>query len=734
MTDKQQRGGGRQRSLLVVLSLLCLFTLGVIVWRERGATESYGKYQRRHRELMLAAGREAPPSGPLVLRLKARGKVDRCLTCHRGITEPPLPGKVANPHRSHPGKLLTWHPPRRFGCTACHGAGGGHVDRCLPASGDPDGRALDASMAQASCRACHRQAEGLSGTAALTRGISAYRRLGCGGCHREDRLDRELGRTLVGPPLDGVGAKLRPAYLGAFLSGPQRIRPGTAMPTFFDDQVTARAPAFTSQHVRATRITRLRSLLAFLLQPKAAPAASSKAQHPSGDARAGAALATSLGCVACHRFTRDLPLAARGASGLGTVGPDLSAAGARLRLGWTLRWLAGPRRVSPDARMPDLRLGPQERADLVAFLSTLGEPAPEPPELPPASLAPAGKKLARQLGCAGCHRLRSLEGSPPAGPELDGFGDKPLDMLDWGHFEASSSVPPAKRTTTRWIRTKLTSPLAFDRRPGGVLSMPWQHLRPGEQHGLVLLLRGLTRAPAPAGLEARPSQRSLRLRRGARLVGHLGCRQCHQVGGRGGEMKALLPRPSDRPPSLDGEGAKVLPSWLFGFLRQPAPLRPWLRLRMPTFNLTPDQARDLAAYLAASARASYPFADQPAPRLEGNALAGALALFEKLKCVSCHKLSNAPRLKPGELAPDLALSGARLRRAWIRRFILEPQKVMPGTRMPTLFPLVDEDEPAGPRITPAPDLLGGRVDRQVDALTDLNLRWGRMARLRSKEQ
>ena len=726
MTDHRPEGVTRRKAPLAVLALLCLITVGVIIWREQGATAAYGKHQQRHRELMLAAGRQAPADGPVIRRLRARGTVDRCLTCHQGIAEPPLPGKVSNPHRAHPGKLLTSHLPRRYGCTACHGAGGGHVDRCLPASGQGQGRALGASMAQASCRTCHDQVEGLPGAAALEHGVRAYRRLGCGGCHREARLDRELGRAPVGPPLDGISAKLRVAYLGAFLSGPQRKRPGTAMPTFFDDEIITRAPDFSAQQVKATRISRLRSLLAFLLhlpQKKTTdPAGQHQLKATAGDANNGKALAANLGCVACHRLTSS-PATRTKTTGLGDVGPDLSIAGTRLRQGWIRRWLAGPRRLSPHSRMPDFRLQPKERADLAAYLSTLGKPAPAPPAPPPASLAPAGRALARQLGCAGCHQISTLKGSPPAGPELDGFGDKPLEMLDWGHFEA-----PTRRTTTRWVRTKLTYPLAFDRRPGGVLIMPWQHLRPNEQQGLVLLMRSLSRDPAPAGLQARPRQRDLWLRQGQRLVRDLGCRQCHVVAGSGGMMQRRLPRPSDRPPSLDGEGAKVQPAWLFSFLRRPTPLRPWLRLRMPTFNLTKDQARALAAYLAATAGASYPFVEQPEPRLEGATLAAALELFEKLKCVSCHKLSNALRLKPGELAPDLALSGARLRRAWIRRFILQPQKLMPGTRMPTLFPLVDEDQPAGARITPAPGALGGRVDRQVDALTDLNMLWGRMAR------
>ena len=40
------------------------------------------------------------------------------------------------------------------------------------------------------------------------------------------------------------------------------------------------------------------------------------------------------------------------------------------------------------------------------------------------------------------------------------------------------------------------------------------------------------------------------------------------------------------PPILNGEGAKVQPDWLFSFLQAPTPIRPWLKIRMPTFHLT----------------------------------------------------------------------------------------------------------------------------------------------------
>ncbi|MCH8149020.1 MAG: hypothetical protein IH987_13740, partial [Planctomycetes bacterium] len=53
------------------------------------------------------------------------------------------------------------------------------------------------------------------------------------------------------------------------------------------------------------------------------------------------------------------------------------------------------------------------------------------------------------------------------------------------------------------------------------------------------------------------------------------------------------------PPSLRGEGAKLQHQWFHRFLQQVETLRPWLQVRMPSFNLTGDQATTLVEYFAA---------------------------------------------------------------------------------------------------------------------------------------
>jgi len=42
-------------------------------------------------------------------------------------------------------------------------------------------------------------------------------------------------------------------------------------------------------------------------------------------------------------------------------------------------------------------------------------------------------------------------------------------------------------------------------------------------------------------------------------------------------------------------------------LKSPVPIRPWLKLRMPTFNLSDDEAKTIVDYFAARAHNEAPF-------------------------------------------------------------------------------------------------------------------------------
>lgn len=86
----------------------------------------------------------------------------------------------------------------------------------------------------------------------------------------------------------------------------------------------------------------------------------------------------------------------------------------------------------------------------------------------------------------------------------------------------------------------------------------------------------------------------------ARLAApHLGKMNNTRFGDRTKQRSAL-------PPPLLREGERVQPQWLFRFLRDPYPVRPWTVLRMPKFNMTDDEARALVEYFAAADKLNNP--------------------------------------------------------------------------------------------------------------------------------
>ena len=112
------------------------------------------------------------------------------------------------------------------------------------------------------------------------------------------------------------------------------------------------------------------------------------------------------------------------------------------------------------------------------------------------------------------------------------------------------------------------------------------------------------------------------LRDGRRLIAYYGCRGCHRIEGKDSVIADFMERKTFVPPALDGEGARVQPSWLTEYLQHPTPLRPWMQLRNPGFDLSAPEAAALTRYFAALAHVS---ATDEAPPSTTPAVASARA-------------------------------------------------------------------------------------------------------------
>lgn len=157
------------------------------------------------------------------------------------------------------------------------------------------------------------------------------------------------------------------------------------------------------------------------------------------------------------------------------------------------------------------------------------------------------------------------------------------------------------------------------------------------------------------------------LARGREMFYEYGCRGCHKVEGK--------ERTRVGPP-IRKIGEKVRIDWLFRWLRNPRNYLP--KTRMPDFILTDQDAADIALFLI-------PRPQGPVEPAGGSAERGHL-VFNEYRCVTCHAVEG----KGGNIGPDLAKIGSKLRPDWLLKWLKNPHQIMPATRMP-VYNLTEQD-------------------------------------------
>ena len=178
----------------------------------------------------------------------------------------------------------------------------------------------------------------------------------------------------------------------------------------------------------------------------------------------------------------------------------------------------------------------------------------------------------------------------------------------------------------------------------------------------------------------------------------LNCYACHvrnMVGGpeatRRDYFETTTPEMGDEgrlPPILTGVGDKLNDGYLVKVLDQGANQRPYMKTRMPAFGV--HATGDLTQWLMevdrrgtepeiASANADDQAAFKHQQLTDGRTLAGN----DGLACIKCHTFSGVGLA--GIQAIDALLMPERLRADWFHRYLMDPQKYRPGTRMPASF-------------------------------------------------
>jgi len=181
------------------------------------------------------------------------------------------------------------------------------------------------------------------------------------------------------------------------------------------------------------------------------------------------------------------------------------------------------------------------------------------------------------------------------------------------------------------------------------------------------------------------------------------------------------------PPPLHHEGEKVQTDWLHDFLMDPHPIRPAVVMRMPNFRMTSDEASKLVNYFAAKSNAEFPYeynARRRSSYLAELERSHPTVLDDAMKivtdgnyCVKCHSIGDyRVRGAVRTLGPDLHEVYRRLRPDYVRRWVANPQRILPYTGMPVNIPYV----PEGPHYGGvSQSLFPGTSFQQLDGLVDL---------------
>jgi mono/diheme cytochrome c family protein len=644
-------------------------------------------------------------------------RVDRCTSCHAGADKTGF-DKDPEPFATHPARdvLLAKHPSDKFGCTPCHGGQGAAVNSVDTAHGEvkywehpllrtvpvnPKDPSATAAMVQASCPACHTNLR-LPHAEEIAKGEQLFEQLGCVGCHLVQGYG-DLPKPA--PYLRRIRAKVNPEWLVSWIENPKNYLPHTRMPWFMfsRDQATAIAAYLWSATQPESD--------AWLAEHGAAPAGVDP--HDAALVAHGKELADSLGCRGCHGFAPDEAPARLGKTK--DIAPNLSNIASKTDGRWIYNWLKGPRGYSPEARMPSLRLSDDEATALTSYLLTLGTPTP-PSDLEATLQSPAlikdGEALVRKYGCGGCHNVPGMEQESRIGVELTTFGQKPLEELFFGNH---TDVPITWRD---WTYNKIKTPRTYETERIEQL-MPQFSLDDEDIAAVMVFLQSRTDHKTPVSYKPADLAREQALVAGRRVVERYNCIGCHVIEGRGGAIRQFYKdNPTFAPPLLNGEGAKVQSDWLFGFIQQPVPLRPWLKVRMPTFGLSQAETNAVVDYFLAQDKVQIPFVyvnDSALPK-EYVEAGKALSSPDVFNCFSCHQRgAQHPEGPPEGWAPDLAMARHRLNPDWIISWLSNPQALMPGTKMPRFYNLED-DVPDGPE-----DVLGGDEHKQIEALRDFVL-------------
>jgi cbb3-type cytochrome oxidase cytochrome c subunit len=658
----------RLRLALAFASVLFVAVLAVSPVKDslrewRHFKRDYARYaQTRPDTKRLLAGMQA---GIDQIWIPDMNVIDRCTTCHQGITEATLrDSSVPQPYRAHPEVP---HPVREWGCVICHRGQGPstEVAEAHETTLAWEQPRLPNRYIQASCGSCHRGE--LPETPKLNRGRELLARLNCIGCHRLQAIERP---EMLGPDLTNIGSKVSREWIYKWLKEPRTLTDSNGNTTVngYETDQELRMPHFRFSEEELAALTGFLSTLngrpsaPYKFDPRVVAAWEKRPDLvPAGEARF-----REMFCTTCH----SVAVTRGGETKLigGNIGPELTKVASKVNADWLVAWLRDPQAYLPHPSMPRYGWSDQDLYLVTRYISaTLSDsdllanvPKLQPPTNEQTQL---GRRLFQEKGCGGCHAIQQLTPTKDFGPDLSALGSKNVSQLEFG----DSKIP---RTLISYIQAKISNPLSVNT----AARMPQYSLTPDDLDAATTALLSMTGPPAAPGLAGLvvPASQTEFHPGGefGELFQRFQCSVCHRFNGYGGKLA----------PDLSFEGSRAQRKWMTAFLKNPQTLRPTLTFRMPQFNMTDQEANILADYMALALQTRSVNLRSATERqfTPAQAVVGKQLYEIKYQCRACHTIGSSG----GYVGPNLSNVGNWMNPAWIEQWLRDPQSLVPGAIEP----------------------------------------------------
>jgi mono/diheme cytochrome c family protein len=407
-------------------------------------------------------------------------------------------------------------------------------------------------------------------------------------------------------------------------------------------------------------------------------------------------------------------------------GPPLTNIINKAKVEWISRWIANPKKVIPNAKMPNLGLTFDEIKAIMVYLGSI--PDKEVPQVAwdafllkneddldddeydeMEKVYNSGKGVWGRARCTICHPIKGVGGNVGVGPDLGEITTKVGRNWLYSWIEnPKEHFPDTMMAQFRFSDNEIRWIIEFIMRDTQFMpeDMDYEEEdgepKPAESDVQVLKEKEFASIKKDNTLiekgrdlvekarcfvchdvkgiaELMPvvEKKQEGLAGFEKLLYDINCLACHRIQGKGGTYA----------PNLTFVGSKINMSWENEFLQSPDIIRP-LSQQMPKFNLTEEDANVATEFMDKHLLRKEPLQDiykDSAPSQE--IIAAGEKLFYEKGCNACHAEGTKGG---GVVGPNLERVGDRLQPAYILSHLRNPQQANPQAVEPN-FSLSDDE-------------------------------------------